>query len=414
MNHMAKIRVYNVKHGDFILFGLDNNIVVTRDFGSLDSYVNKCINYQIEHCMRCCKLHFFLCILGRDFGHCCHHEAILTHPHSDHYSGYQILYNQGFRKVYDRAYVPYLDFETRDSEHSFHSLQLKTALCFMATMPRSKTHKVHEWITVAPLMSSLSKELIGVHQSCNAFSHWKPIGNVLWPPLPTDQYYKRRYEKLDNMLRAFSDNVRDYIEPIYDELSFILNSLFNKKDDFHGYENLEQYNNDYHTTDEESNNDILSKVNTLLDNISEKLSYENNELIEKMYLSFGTLVDDHSIAFSIGSNDKQALFLSDFHDSAMNRMVNFMTANNYSFIKSAHHGTRLGSNLEKHLSSKPKTDIVVHCCGPSKNPNYRGPLPRYSKLAKDIYCTDWKYHSAKWTLVPNYKLFNQLYKDFKI
>ncbi len=410
---MAKIRVYNVKHGDFILLGLDNNILVTRDFGSLDGYVNCCIEHHIRKCKHCFPFRFTRCHSRNCFGCYMHNEAILTHPHSDHYSGYELMYNNGIRKIYDRAYVPYLDLKAINSTPTFHSLQLETALCFIVAMPSVKTLKVQEWIKVAPLMSSLSKKIIGVYQGCNAFSHWQPQGTVLWPPLPSDDYYKRREKKLNDMLGIFSNNVIGYVEPIYKELSTILTSIFDKDNDFHGYEGLKQNDNDFQIAEEYESNDALSKVRRLLEGIAGRFVENNNESIEKMYLSFGNLIDDHSIAFSIGAKDNAALFLSDFHDSAMNRMVNFMTYSDFKLIKSAHHGTRLGKRLEAFLSSQPLADEVIHCCGPSKNSNYHGPSPRYDKLAKDTYCTDWNNSSTKWgKRNSKYQLFKNIYEDF--
>ncbi|MBQ0129132.1 MAG: hypothetical protein KBT57_04765 [bacterium] len=413
---MATIRVYNVKHGDFILLRLDNDILVTRDFGSLDSYVNTCINHQIIHCKHCIPFRFTQCHLWNCFGCQLHNEAILTHPHSDHYSGYKIMYNNGIRKIYDRAYVPYLDLKPIGASPSFHSQQLKTALCFIATMPVYKTIKVQEWITVAPLMSTLSKQLIGVYQGCNAFNHWRPQGTVLWPPLPNDIYYTRRRKKLNDMLDIFSKDAKECADSVYGEISDILSSLFDKDNDIHGYDESNRNYDDFPFVDEDDKNDVLSKIKSLIDNIAGKCYNEENDAIEKMYYDFGTLIDNHSIAFSIEKEDHAALFLSDFHDSSMNRMVNFLTSPNFTFIKSAHHGTRLGNKLDKDLQkANPIADTMVHCCGPSM-PTFNGPSYKYEKLASKIYCTDWNYSSSKWRHWPpthQYVKFNSiLFRDW--
>lgn len=406
---MATVRVFNVKHGDLIFLGLDNNILITRDFGSLDSGINFNWTNNLPKYLHCC--HPYLDGINPN----CHREAILTHPHSDHYSGYQIMHNLGYRNYFDRAYVPYLDLGTISSKPSFHSLQLKTALCFISVMPLQKTQKVQEWIMIAPLMRDLSKHLIGVYTGCTAFNHWQPQGTVIWPPMPTDVYYQKKYKKLIDMLDIFSCNVRDCADSIYGELSDILTTLFDPDEFFYGYGDNERDVSDYLIAEEGPKNDKSSKVITLLGQIAGQFSYENNEHIEKYYKSFGSLIDDHSVAFSIGdSNDKRALFLSDFHDSAMNRMVHFMTTPDYEFLKSAHHGTRLGDKLEKFLSTNPLAKEVIHCCGPSNNPNYYGPSQRYSNLAHNTYCTDWNRSSIRWVWNPKYKLFNQLFQDFRL
>lgn len=364
---MVKIRVYNVEHGDCIsisdIYNKNNdNIVVVRDFGSKNGSVNRIISNIINHA---CK--HSSCYLK--------HEAILTHPHKDHSSGFKIMHDNQMYNFFDKAYIPWLDFSKDDCKHS---KMLKVGLYFIYYNDKSLLYKVKDWIKMAPMMYDLSKELhgIGTHYK---FS-WSVDSKVLWPPFPVDDKDAVALDELiDEFERIKGDNDNNVVR-VYESMRNMLARITS---------------GERHEINRESN--TLSIINQQLNSLSQNENevHFSTSILQNKPL-YTNMIDDHSIVFSISNaNNDSALFLSDLNEKPMGYMVDkFLKINHFKLLKSAHHGTRLSNNLQQRVTA----EIIVHSCGIGQS-NLKFLHPGYIQICNNqtIYCTSWNSNSPHWT-----------------
>ncbi|MCQ2605535.1 MAG: hypothetical protein MJ204_03200 [Bacteroidales bacterium] len=373
---MAEIKFFNVEHGDCVsISGICNtkgdDIVVVRDFGSKDGYTNN----KINSCVGSISRHF------PHFPHFLKHEAILTHPHKDHMSGFKAMHTNGMCNFFDKAYIPWLDFSTDDSKHS---KMLKVGLYFIVYNDKTILTKVREWIGMAPIMYDLSKQLIGV--GTHYKFGWSVDSEVLWPPFPTDSLnVEDDINVLNELIDEFErngENVLIRVTQVYEEIRKILERITSGEP---------------HEITENTNTMII--LNQLLDDLPKDVGQKtfSANLLQNKSL-YANMIDDHSIVFSISNNDERALFLSDLNEKPMEYMVdNFFNFNHVKLLKSAHHGTRLSVNLQQLV----KADNVVHSCGLGQS-NLKFLHPGYVQMCSNntIDCTSWNTKSPNWSNKP--------------
>lgn len=369
---LFRTRVFNVGHGDSILLSLDNELIVIRDWGSIskNAAVDPRVLARFAISAQLCKYNNI--------------EAILTHPHKDHYSGFEELHLRGQRNIFEKGYIPWLDFKTINTLSGV-MLKLSVFVIYILRHNNGIKNKAENWIKMAPLMADLSKMLIGVEAN-KSINHWSPRGNIHWPPPQYDAYNLSEYNKLYEIAIEIQNSIDDaiaisLIEDIIEPIRKILNTLTERENTY-------------------ESRSSLAEVVAILNRINE-LTPVKKEYIGSGVRAYSKAIDNHSIVYSLADNS--ALYLSDFHDTAMNYMArNYLSANmRFGIIKSAHHGSRLGNDL---INGGLKSDLVVHCCGASKK-SYYGPCQKYLCISPNIVCTDWNYHSKKWNLHPSYRFF---------
>lgn len=389
---MANVKIKNVEHGNCVLITNIKNqqnedLIVVRDFGSKDPNINNNLAAIIEKMAtkRCSGKHY---------------EAILTHPHYDHCSGYKAIHNKGMRSVFDKAYIPWLDFET---DLSLHSKMLKTSLYIIYYFPNSKiSKKAKNWTLMAPMMYDLSEQLIGLYKG--NIINWSQNAEVYWPPLPTQinktaanncgyLHPDRQGTALDVLIHEFSKNsdAQQFVDSVYNNIIPIYRVLFN---------------NATNIQDRNIHDFILNEI-IKLENSSPGKAIVSAKINQNKYL-YKNIIDDHSIVFELKAekeDGKPALFLSDFNGKAMEYMTNDILqykTMDYALLLSAHHGTRISTSF----SNKVKADDIVNCCGKGQAnllPLHQG---YFDVSMNNIYCTSWNICSPNWSkkCIPPYIL----------
>lgn len=407
---MAHSCIYNVEHGDYIAIKTDNDISIIRDCGSLDATTRGILPTFLPHTTSCYKETSL-------------HEAMVTHPHEDHYLGFEqmrVQMKEGQPKFFDVAYVPilYLDSNEYDikllesknyqlEDLSLTALAVKVALHLWTHLYEgSRAPNPTNWLKVAPLMADISNRLDGVYAGSTFFNHWEPQGTVLWPPHLGSAYYCKNRDKLRNLLSGGLFDSDD----IDDDVTDVLKLIEDIKDD----------------SQQVPYEDYLSRINSIISLIHRNDQKNDNtaKTIDQKANQFGEFIDDHSIVFSIGSEDNSVLFLSDLNEPAMNKMIDDMdklkNSDQYTFIKSAHHGTRLSKKLFNRLNSQTKPiHTIVHSCGNgqgnSREPDALNQRYKYKNLKptkKTINCTSWK--TSSWTQPCPFNKFSSNYKCYTI
>lgn len=379
---MAQVCFYNVEHGDYISIKTNNNISIIRDCGSLEKSAQAWL---------CNNLPNTLC----GYKTAKTHEAIITHPHKDHYYGFEQMQNQyNGQKFFDTSYVPilYLGSSLQDitklkskqynlSDLSLTALAVKVAITLQQYLPQgTKAPNPTNWLKVAPIMADLSHKLVGVYAGSTCFDHWLPQGKVLWPPHLDNDYYESNKRKLIRLLGG-----GNFIGTVIDDIVIKVLELI---------EDIKKNNQEPPYADYSDRiQNLIARVVQANINQTDVAAIENNAN------QFGTFIDDYSVVFSIGTPNESALFLSDLHEPTMNKMVDDMAnhENNdkYTFVKSAHHGTRLSKKLFYRFQSN-SLQIIVHSCGEGKGrslqPDHKKMTYKYSHLPNiaQIDCTSWK------------------------
>lgn len=378
-----KTTFFNVQHGDAIFINYGDRGLV-RDFGSLSRNAQQYIQKLASFLVRAKKKY-----AGYPF------EAMLTHPHCDHYSGFEYMLTNlnGTNKFFDIAYIPWLDFSTLKS---LHALYLQLGLLHLYIFPQryAANKNIKDWMKIAPLMADLSKHLYGVGENTK-LPHKNYTEQILWPPQPSyvrpADYGISVDDYIDFVVNELLDDAQKNIyEDSFNQIFSILSSI---KTDGSG-ENLP---NRFHLIKE-----MLDRIKPFDLKIAKhpflrRLSYS-------VQLKMQRDIDDHSIVFKV---DEEALFFSDLHSSSIGKIaMKHLVNQKFKLMKSAHHGSRFGAKMPKSNCTASK---IVHSCGPSPY-NYNGPDVRYCQLltqqnppnyANDIICTDWNYASLKWKY-PNH------------
>lgn len=388
---MADVTFHNVQHGEYISIAMktekNEDLTVIRDFGAYSTFLTPFLKIEADKMATDENLK----------------EAILSHAHKDHCNGFELLHkncrgSDGMMHHYPfrKAYIPYLRY---DDARDLGALMLKSGLYLLCLLPKTSERKgrITNWIRMTPIMYDLSQQLVSVYQGVE-LPDWMPKGKVLWPPQISSDYYANQVAELEEMTIRLHDvllqaNINlDTPDNTYEELRKLLASLGSQNKNAPQLSALAQI--------EAILNPYLKACN------SAKVSAEERKVANKIYDNYKPTIDNHSIVFSLCAEKEGegALFLSDLDGDTMDDMCKSITLNkHYQLIKSAHHGTRLGTCLETSV----KADTVVHCCGHG-NSRYHGPDPAYQNVAvTDILCSDWVYNNKpKWQLKPSYKLFN--------
>lgn len=404
---MAQSCIYNVEHGDYIAIATDNDISIIRDCGTICKGRKSWLEMNLPNTLSAYKSTQ-------------RHEVMVTHPHKDHYWGFEKMRAQmkeGQPKFFDVAYVPilYLDSNEYDikliesknyqlEELSLTALAVKVALHLWTHLYKgSRAPNPTNWLKVAPLMADISNRLEGVYAGSTFFNHWSPEGNVLWPPHLGSAYYCKNCDKLRNLLSG---------------------GLFDSdKIDHHVTEVLKLIEDIKEDSQQVPYEDYLSRIDSIMSLIhrNDQMNGNTAKEVDEKANQFGEFIDDHSIVFSIGDKENSALFLSDLNPSAMDLMVedmiNHRNNDQYTFIKSAHHGTRLSDGLFHRLQTNAPITIV-HSCGKghgsSLQPDNSKMSNHYSSISliHQIDCTSWK---STWNQPkPPYNQFTSNCKCYQI
>lgn len=399
---MAKLRVFNVGHGEAMYLHLDNGVFVIRDFGRAHQSLPSDTSISIDRIFSCCgHLNYFMRHKKLPV------DTVLSHAHDDHFNGFLKLYKNGERKIFRNSYIPWLNLQ---DVNSMGGLLYKLSLYFFAyyNLNTPESERAKNWILIAPAMLELSERLFGVTAN-HVINSWTPRANILWPPPPDDSYYIYKTKSIADKIQkieATIDNpvlIKNFNEQVYEPVIQYLRRIYPQS-------------NEGYTSNEGGENFGVGPISQILERVNEYRSgFQRNPINKGLILSHNWTIDDHSLVFElVRDSNPIALFLSDLTARRINQMIKFNNLNSrkYALIKSAHHGSRYSDALfKKNISA----DIVIHCCGPA-NPNWYGPDIRYVKIGKEIVCTDWHKNSTRWIhpANTNYRFFNNCCESFAI
>jgi len=382
----VKTTFNNVGHGEAIFIQLDNGRGIVRDFGRAKQakYTSTCC-FPID-LLRSCRHTRKQCIpmiRKRTL------DAVLSHAHEDHFSGFKTMCDLDREGVFENAYIPWLSMENLDS---LGGLLIKySLLLYRYYDPNTRTAlNAKNWLLAAPVMAYISRKLWCVSAGHNV-SEWG-VSKILWPPEPSQSYQEKLRVKLVAYLSQ-NDPGSLFLELLNNDTEEILDVL--RK--FYPTSSVDQ------TGSEISSEDATKAIET----ISEVLLRRDRQLSspEVLRRAYKSTLDDHGLVFEIGDGEEKALFLSDANDATVERMLkaNDIRNQHYRTIKAGHHGNRGAKRLQKHNVT---AGVVVNCCGPANN-NYRGPSSEYLNVSKgDVICTDWNDSGSKWTGKTSYKISN--------
>lgn len=379
--YSLKTTFFNVQHGDAIFINYGDRGLV-RDFGSLSPNAQFFVYRLATVLVKASKRYPNYPL-----------EAMLTHPHVDHYSGFEYLHSTfDAPKIFNISYIPWLDFTTL---RTLHAVYLRLGLLHLYIFPQKTkiNQKIKDWIKMAPLMADLSKYLLGVGENTR-LPHNNYTEQILWPP------------QCPNVPPNYCHNCC-YCCHCCDHYDFILNKILNKEQRNlfeEAYNQLFYMLSSIHMDGKQKNTPgKFTLVNKLLDKITPfKINNEKNDILQDFarICQWRMLrdIDDHSIVFKI---DDEAVFFSDLHSGSIGKIAQkHLNGKQFKLMKSAHHGSRFGAKMPQ---SNCKAQKIVHSCGPSPY-RYKGPDVKYSQLltthnpAADIICTDWNYNSSIWKL----------------
>ncbi len=380
---MITVDVRNVGHGDAIRVDFGKKHSVLRDFGRSHSAVDTATSTDITTLI---KQNFFCRRWPTD--------ALLSHPHEDHYNGFRELSNQGKTKIFSTSYMPWLDF--RDVKALGWQMSILGAYLYAYYAKSTRQHStVNNWIRSAPIMATLGNSFHGV--AARHVLPWPGKSIVLWPPPPASvsksvsasQSTRMHISRIEALLAE--ENRKDITGGIRD-IGRNIAKILSK------YYPAEPTKIITETPDRQ---DDVAAIDGLLEQLSDiktTKSHQLNQTHLSAWQHFYTNVDDHSIVFEVADI---ALFLSDINQARINEMARKYMKDNreYALLKSSHHGTRIG---QRDFKTKFKTlKTVLHNCGRA-HPRYTGPIRAYCDLnPMEIYCTD--KHPAAERLPPGYR-----------
>ena len=377
---MAEVKIFNVGHGDAIEIQLDNGKKIIRDLGRSRYAQETGTSTGIARLTNPLNQQCLMPAMNRN-----NIEAILSHAHEDHFTGFLMMHQQERGRIFESAYIPWIDYQTIDALGG-KMLLLSLYLIAYYGFGNAVGRRAKNWILMIPVMYELSRNLYGVSAGYN-FAGWNPNGQVLWPPQPGDFMETNSLNMITKEIGIIEEQdsgvgfVREFREEVFTPLFNLIS----------GISPLET-----NTSYQEGGELIFEQTERL---INASLEYKGR-LKQRIRLRNGAYahtrnIDNHSIVFKIfNGEENHALFLSDLHPACINRIVNGnIPANSrFNLIKSSHHGSRIGASMYR---NNIKANMVIHCCGPT-NRNWWGPNHRYNRVSTDIRCTDWKNNSPRW------------------
>jgi hypothetical protein len=368
-NISIKVQVWNVGHGDAIRIDFDNGLSVIRDFGRSEYFIATATSIDLDG-----LVNFPIVPKGRKT------SAILSHAHEDHFNGFRKLYDSGHSNIFNECHIPWLDFRTVKSLG--WQMGIVGAYLYAYFGPDTNAGKTtRNWYLAAPIMARLGERLYGV--SAGYTFSWPVPNRVLWPASPVESlWWERRAELAAQTIKRIKQSLKkakqsDFsaqIEKAANEICTILQKYYSKEQS--------SLSKEQHSVNVERINSILESIGNL--HIPDTSAL--NEVFFRAARDRACDLDDHSLVFEISN---RALFLSDLNATQMDRMASLymQRRRRYRLIKSAHHGTRIGGREFKNAIEK--ADCILHCCGPTKNKNYKGPKHKYCYFAPErIISTD--------------------------
>ena len=377
---------YNVGHAETIFIEPDDNTLIVRDFGKnqkkITPYYN---NYQ--------KAYNYLTHRLND-GHTTI-DAIISHAHADHISGFKKLHKIFFksspkRKIFKKSFVPKQDFSSSDTLDSV-LLRLSIFGILYCSVNSRMYNRSKNWINFMPIIKDLSHNVIEVCQGDN-ISHWSKPATVLWPE---KTFYihswqeNKDYEILKRAVLALNTmQSHEVLENIESLERRVINTINETAEN--SFSNLEIV--------EES----LSIVNNIFRN-GNNIKYSPLIFSPRVIRAYKHCVDNDSLVFAF--DDDSALYLSDLDGDALNAMMHANPMKNkYSLLKSAHHGTRICARLQN-----CNFDKIIHCCGATLS-TYDGPTIDYNHCnSGNVICLDWDNNAPPQKWDPNVKPLSTIY-----
>ena len=421
------IQIADMGHGEAIVFK-KQGLLWLRDFGeSSGTRKTGCSVAKILGQAACgpkCPLHSgcFFKKIGQDG---LKWNAVLSHPHEDHFVGFHRLYELygGKKKIFETAYLSRLC----SSPDQMHSLSKKIEECLIIhcfTQPRggrSSISNAFNFLVSEIVMSALSQQV--VHLSATAKPERGFPGNVLFPinDIITDENVmgENRLERLVDDFWEHLPDTKSSFKSAADEISEILMKYCLSDHDATGDEagdynqicqQLAKLKQDAQLHFSEGNN--LSRLRN-----TTKVNIDDSSLIFTMELDpdlseanypdccnctaappchlcekskkcdvptclFGNLYRSDKNE----KNTRRWLFLGDNNDPIIRSLYTVPRLHGeFHFIKAAHHGSRGGNVLKK---MGVKSNCVIFCYGDGCKCN--DPEISYLEIANCVIFTSLK------------------------
>lgn len=325
------IKVLNTGFGDCNIFQDAKNNSLTIDYGSQNTSELNIIDYisMIKPC---------------DVK-----DAVLTHYHDDHFSGYIESFKHG--TIYDTFYLPEM---MPDSPHLLNPLVQTVFLSFFTT---SKSYlfklssKIIEFLNLLPSHTTKIKFI----RKSSKFVFDKKDFHVLWPEI--------------GYISPNTTKIKSNIDKLYELVDFevkdVLNRFLNK------IHNLNNTLNNANDNLEEEYNDISIKIRKT---ISANVEFER--IIENVIRSSSRLTSSnfnaYSVVFHCIDEKKEILMLGDIEKSNFENNIVTETKpylcllKKYKVIKISHHGT------DDYFSKKlPEAENIIINNGSKNRTNWK-------------------------------------------
>lgn len=369
---MEKPHIYfaNMGHGEAIAFEINGQWYL-RDFGEYTKRENIHTACHVETilsggCSRCIFTQFKNATGENRW------NAILSHAHRDHFSGFKSLYNQNqkngiTKKVFKKAYLPNL-YQNKASLHELAD-EIKSCVIIRTFSKNSlERENAGNFLIYHSVMAALADEIVFADSNTS-------IGGAspnFFAPLAKQDYIE--HNKNDNDLKIaleyfFTKNkISDTLKSQIDEVTNNILGI------------IQKYYADKSIPPEKAADDYKQILNAL-DSITRG---KNISLFTLPFWS-NQDIDDNSLIFSIGESEKW-LFLGDTSDSALEKIltVNKFKSQYYG-IKAGHHGTRGGDTLRKFHINCEKSII----CTGKGHYALTSPQASYKEISKQCIAFDY-------------------------
>lgn len=356
-----RVFFFNVGHGEAIAIELsERKRVILRDCGSSSSKTPHSVSIN-KLATRCLWRHFPC----DEFTY----DAVLSHYHDDHYSGFEVLFNNKCDNLFDRAVIPYYDLNCSSVEPHFFVQIVLILMGYYKGKSRSSALKKYVGVLRVPLIMATLAQKITVGQQGLKIPQWG-YNEFLWPPASS------KANRMKSILSEYQkvDFPEKYLEKIQSQAAQVTELIAPVLE--HGYVDGARTR--------------LKQLDEILDEI---VSLPKNINLSKLQSVTSKYLDDSGLIFEIGSDEKNALMLSDANDSEIQNMLKKNNKSNctYTIIKASHHGNRGSIPL---VANHIFAESVVCCTGKPGRGRLKQPEINYANVGKHVYCTGWD--SSKW------------------
>ena len=349
---MGKPQIYfaNMGHGEAIAFELNGQWYL-RDFGEYSGkpstearcYVKKLLQRSDQS-----KCVFQTLLSGKT-----HWNAIVSHSHRDHFSGFEKIFNNALekghlpKKIFNTSYLPLVYIGNNDAANYSCLVEGNVLLASFLLTDEEQNNSAMSFLKSDVIMAALSDKLI----YCSSKLPTPKPFNAVYCPLTSAS--SDSYERLLE--------IQLFLDQFYDEYFSTENDRASVRENV---KKIQEILGKYHKTSNGvisvSFEDAKSDIESIDKAIETNKKYtKKNFNFEKLPQNIKNILDDCSLAFDVYLAEKSKwLFLGDNNDAVLN--VALPENIKYDGVKTSHHGTRGARVLiRKNITS----DVLIACVG---------------------------------------------------